>query len=272
MRDACQVRAPNMSTPRHIPGSAVVPVLSVRTEDGRTFRLSRSFHIGRERDCEVRIDDGRVSRKHAVVSFENGHWQLRDRQSGNGVFANGRRIQTATIDRHLTIRLSADGPSVVMEVAEPAALPTSRPPAARQGWRRDDAPGALRRTLLRHHAGRRAGRRTDLDDPQSVSQGPEETKAPLSRPRIGGCVGGRGRGQLCVLRPSTDGAAERGGAGAVLHDESARRGYRRPGGAGGELRQLRRARKTSSDTWSAAARCRRTTSSSLPGSTSTTAH
>jgi pSer/pThr/pTyr-binding forkhead associated (FHA) protein len=115
-----------MSTQQGLPGSPAVPALNVRTEDGRACRFSRPFHIGREHDCEVRIEDAHVSRKHVMVSFENGRWQLRDEQSGNGVFVNGRRVETASIDRSLTVRLGADGPVVVMEVESPA-LPTQRP-------------------------------------------------------------------------------------------------------------------------------------------------
>ena len=120
-----------MSAPPQIPNSATIPVLNVRTEDGCAFRFSRSFHIGREHDCDVRIENARVSRKHVTVSFENGQWQLRDQQSGNGVFVNGRRVETASIDERLTIRLGADGPLVVMEV-ESRALPTKRPAATQK--------------------------------------------------------------------------------------------------------------------------------------------
>jgi len=115
-----------MSAPRETPSAPAVPVLSVRTEDGREFRFSRSFHIGRDHDCSVRIEDARVSRRHLIVAFENGRWQLRDQQSGNGVFADGRRLQTAEIDTGLTVRLGADGPLVVMEV-ESRPQPTRRP-------------------------------------------------------------------------------------------------------------------------------------------------
>ena len=94
-----------------VPGAPPAPALSVRTEDGRRFRLARTFHIGREQDCEVRIDDGRVSRKHAVVSFEEGHWLLRDRQSGNGIYVNGQRVESVAIDASVTVRLGPDGPS-----------------------------------------------------------------------------------------------------------------------------------------------------------------
>jgi len=43
----------------------------------------------------VRIEDAHVSRKHVMVVFEDGQWRLHDRQSGNGVFVNGRRVETA---------------------------------------------------------------------------------------------------------------------------------------------------------------------------------
>src|ERR1700730_15648221 len=124
-----------MSAPGDISPSTAVPALSVRTEDGRAFRFSRPFHIGREHDCDVRITDAQVSRKHVMVSFGNGRWQLRDQQSGNGVFVNGRRGDSASIDANLTIRLGADGPLVVMEVESrvpPASRPSVTPRSARE--------------------------------------------------------------------------------------------------------------------------------------------
>jgi membrane-bound lytic murein transglycosylase D len=121
-----------MSTLPQVLGSPVIPVLTVRTEDGRTCRFSRPFHIGREHDCDVRIDDGRVSRRHVLVSFEAGQWQLHDQQSGNGLFVNGRRLKTAAIGTGISIRLGADGPLVIIEV-EPRGLPAvQRPPSAQQ--------------------------------------------------------------------------------------------------------------------------------------------
>ena len=95
-----------------------------KTDARSAFRAS--FHIGREHDCDVRIEDGHVSRKHVMVSFEDGRWQLRDQQSGNGVFVDGRRVDTAAIDRSLTIRLGADGPTLVMDV-ESRPAPATQP-------------------------------------------------------------------------------------------------------------------------------------------------
>ena len=123
-----------MSAPR----SLAVPILSVRTEDGRTFRFSRPFHIGRQHDCDVQIEDAHVSRKHVMVSFGNGRWRIRDQQSGNGVFVDGQRVETASIDSSLTIQLGADGPIVVMEL-EGRVQPVKPPPAPPAGRRRDES-------------------------------------------------------------------------------------------------------------------------------------
>lgn len=90
--------------------------------------MVRPFLIGRELDCDIRIDDGRVSRKHVEVSCEDGRWLVRDRQSGNGVFVNGRRIESAVVDGSLAITLGADGPALTLSVAPPAVI--RRPDAA----------------------------------------------------------------------------------------------------------------------------------------------
>ncbi|MEP7306579.1 MAG: FHA domain-containing protein [Acidobacteriota bacterium] len=111
-----------MSTPRQTPDSPVIPILSVRTADGRVFRFSHTFYIGREVDCDVHVEDAQVSRKHVMVSFEHGQWRIHNQRSGNGVFVNGRRVETASIGSGLTIRLGAEGPSLLMELE-------SRPPA-----------------------------------------------------------------------------------------------------------------------------------------------
>jgi membrane-bound lytic murein transglycosylase D len=111
-------------------GSPVTPRLTVRTVDGREFRMVRPFVIGRELDCDVQIDDGRVSRKHVEVSVEDGRWIVRDRQSGNGVFVNGRRVERAAVDGTLTITLGADGPAITFTADAPPAPIGARQNAA----------------------------------------------------------------------------------------------------------------------------------------------
>ena len=100
---------------------AAAPVLTVRTPDGVTHRFSRSFHIGRDRDCELSIQDGHVSRRHAVVLVADGHWSLRDLQSANGIYVDGRRVEIARIDEALTVSLGVDGPALTFELEPPSA-------------------------------------------------------------------------------------------------------------------------------------------------------
>src|SRR5262245_1125856 len=119
-----------MNVTRQGLGSPVIPILTVRTEDGRRVRCSRQFYSGREQDCGGRIEDGRVSRKHVMVSFDNGRWRFADQNSGNGVFVNGRRVEWAPIDKSVSIRLGPDGPTVNIEVegAPQPSLSRSMPP------------------------------------------------------------------------------------------------------------------------------------------------
>jgi membrane-bound lytic murein transglycosylase D len=105
-------------------------VLRVRTSDGRVFRFSQAFHIGRDVECDVQIQDVHVSRRHLSVSFANGQWSLHDLQSSNGVFVDGQRVETASIDKGLTIRLGVDGPTLTLDQqspvrTEPLAVPSA---------------------------------------------------------------------------------------------------------------------------------------------------
>ena len=49
--------------------------------------------IGRTRDNEVVVADGRVSRRQCVLTFSEGVPTLRDGQSGCGTFVNGEKIR-----------------------------------------------------------------------------------------------------------------------------------------------------------------------------------
>ena len=96
-------------------------MLTVRTPDGQTHRFSRSFHIGRDRDCELSIQDVHVSRRHAVVLVAGGRWSLRDLQSANGIFIDGRRVEIAAIDDDVTVALGHDGPQLAFALERAAA-------------------------------------------------------------------------------------------------------------------------------------------------------
>jgi peptidoglycan lytic transglycosylase D len=102
------------------------PVLRVQTPDGRVLRFSQTFHIGRGEECEVRVDDGKVSRRHVLVSCDRGFWSFQDLRSANGVYADGHRLDAANITRSLKITLGREGPVLTFEVEGTAATDRNR--------------------------------------------------------------------------------------------------------------------------------------------------
>ncbi len=48
--------------------------------------------VGRHDRCDVVVGHASVSRRHARLSFRDGHWVLRDLDSTNGTRVNGKRV------------------------------------------------------------------------------------------------------------------------------------------------------------------------------------
>jgi membrane-bound lytic murein transglycosylase D len=89
-----------------------VPALYVRRADGSIQQFFETFHIGRDQDCEVQVQDVHVSRRHAQVSFAAGRWTIRDLQSRNGLLIDGEKVDEAPIGEGVSITLGEDGPSL----------------------------------------------------------------------------------------------------------------------------------------------------------------
>jgi hypothetical protein len=65
---------------------------------GRAFTISKTLlSIGRGLDNDLVIDDPRVSRHHAQVTFRHGHYLLRDLRSTNGTFVNNQPIEAVVL-------------------------------------------------------------------------------------------------------------------------------------------------------------------------------
>jgi pSer/pThr/pTyr-binding forkhead associated (FHA) protein len=102
------------------------PPLLVRVDanaDQRTLTFRQSFRIGRTDESELCIKNEYVSRAHASINFENGQWCVRDLGSSNGIFVDGKRVESAAVAQALTFRLGIAGPIVALEVEKPKPEP-----------------------------------------------------------------------------------------------------------------------------------------------------
>lgn len=112
-----------MTTANAHPGIRISLRRDVASDPQQPFTFSRSFTIGRQSDCDVCIPDGVVSRHHADVFLEEGEWWIQDRQSANGIFIDGRRIDRAVLFGSGQVQLGSGGPVIDFAVEAPAAEP-----------------------------------------------------------------------------------------------------------------------------------------------------
>ncbi|MFF8960738.1 FHA domain-containing protein [Streptomyces sp. NPDC014894] len=120
------------------PVAPTAPELVLETDDGSTVMSpSRDYHVGRDPESDIVLDDARVSWHHAVLRPERDHWTIEDENSTNGTFADGRRVHEWDVADGSVIRFGspADGPRAVIHspdpgprVSVPAATGTFRQP------------------------------------------------------------------------------------------------------------------------------------------------
>jgi len=100
------------SSPQESDGTQVIlsalASIVVRQADGtsRTIGLSHEpLTIGRHPTNSIVIDIATVSAGHAIIEHVEGGYRLTDRNSKNGTFVNGRRIEVATLNDGDIIRI-----------------------------------------------------------------------------------------------------------------------------------------------------------------------
>jgi FHA domain-containing protein len=83
--------------PAVAPPHAILQPLAGDMAD-RDFQISKTLlSIGRGLDNDLVIDDPRVSRHHAQITFRHSHYLLRDLRSTNGTFVNGQPIEAVVL-------------------------------------------------------------------------------------------------------------------------------------------------------------------------------
>jgi ABC transport system ATP-binding/permease protein len=107
------------------------PRLELRA-GGRTWQVNvgRTWTIGRAYEADIRLEDPRVSRQHAVLQATPAGWVLVN-HSSNGMFVNGQRVDSVTImSRPVTVLLgsASSGEALQIRPINPVAQPA--PPAS----------------------------------------------------------------------------------------------------------------------------------------------
>jgi Protein of unknown function (DUF3662)/FHA domain len=86
----------------------VQPEVVTLTVDGTSHTVDKqSVVIGRSKDCDIRLSDPNVSRRHAEVRQEGTAYWLIDLESTNGSSVNGRRQQRARLENDDRITLGS---------------------------------------------------------------------------------------------------------------------------------------------------------------------
>jgi diguanylate cyclase (GGDEF)-like protein len=72
---------------------------------GHRYKLDGPLLIGRGEDCQIRIEDFSVSRRHATIAPRPDGYQLTDMGSTNGSFVNDQPVQSTTLVDGAYIRI-----------------------------------------------------------------------------------------------------------------------------------------------------------------------
>lgn len=114
--------------------------------DGIHYEFTDGFLIGRHADCQVRLDDHVVSRRHAQIRWENDQWWIIDMNSANGVYVDGRRVEKAPLAPGGHFRLGYAGPEFSYLIEQPLSDAEQGLPQADRAPEKEpaaDSPAAL---------------------------------------------------------------------------------------------------------------------------------
>ncbi len=138
------------------------------THDGTTvtFRPDEIVTIGRHPDAGVHVASRRVSRRHAVLAFEDGSWVLADKESANGTFLDGARITRVVVDGPIQIALGdPTGPFLTLTPVVPYSSERTESVSRPAELGSSGATRSLRRSARVITIGRAPENDVTVDDP-----------------------------------------------------------------------------------------------------------
>jgi len=93
-----------------------LPLLRITQSGGAHTNVvvdKQRFTIGRSGTCDLRLQDSFVSRHHAEIVCEEGHFLLRDQNSKTGTYVNGERVQSCVLKHADEIHFGKANPQSV---------------------------------------------------------------------------------------------------------------------------------------------------------------
>jgi hypothetical protein len=91
---------------------------------GLSFELKPGALLGRSPDCDLRLRDRSVSRRHARVEYEDGRWYLVDLGSRNGLRVEGKRVERTELSDFCEVVLG-ELPLRFRSESQPQSLPAT---------------------------------------------------------------------------------------------------------------------------------------------------
>lgn len=83
-------------------------MLAATRDDFELLRLAPRVVIGRARDCDLVIDDPRVSRRHAALVVRHGELWIEDLGSTNGTTVDGESVHVRPIAPGEEVRFGSE--------------------------------------------------------------------------------------------------------------------------------------------------------------------
>ncbi len=105
-------------------------LVTVGPDMGAVFDLAsgKTWLLGRGEDCDIRLDDARISRHHCQIEIAGGRATLQDLNSTWGTLVNGQKVESHALQPNDVITLSET--QLRFEVATDAASTTWAPSAS----------------------------------------------------------------------------------------------------------------------------------------------